>query len=297
MNMLNSQDLQNFSELMPKLYTLRTIEDFPDRILPLLAKLIDLDTTDRDRIDNRYKETTLRGANNFNVADRLPLKIFSPSIDRFPFFKHYLERHKRTAAKISDLSIESSLHRLEGGYWRFLKPIELEDRLGKVFVDPAHPATTHAIYLLQADAICLTVSRSRVISTERDRCILDLIRPHLVQAYQNALAFTEIQSQLDARESDIPLPQSEDGERLPPREPQVGLFSIESIRSLGLTNREAEVLFWIARDKSNGEIAKLFNCSLSTIKKHLEHIYQKLDVQSRTAAVMSALSQLGSIET
>jgi DNA-binding CsgD family transcriptional regulator len=57
------------------------------------------------------------------------------------------------------------------------------------------------------------------------------------------------------------------------------------------------VLFWIARDKSNGEIAKLFNCSLSTIKKHLEHIYQKLDVQSRTAAVMSALSQLGSIET
>ena len=295
--MLNSQDLQNFSELMPKLYALRTIEDFPDRVLTLLAKLIDLETVDRDQIDDQYRENTLCSDNDFNVGNCLPLKIFSPSIERFPFFKHYLDRHKWTAAKISDLSIESKLHRLEGGYWRFLKPIEREDRLGKVFVDPVHPATTHAIYLLQADAICLTVSRSRVTSTERDRCILDLIRPHLVQAYQNALAFTEIQSQLDAREIDIPPHPPEDGDLLQPKAPQVRLFSIESIRSLGLTNREAEVLFWIARDKSNGEIAKLFNCSLSTIKKHLEHIYQKLDVQSRTAAVMSALSQLGSIET
>ncbi|MDJ0718844.1 MAG: helix-turn-helix transcriptional regulator [Prochloraceae cyanobacterium] len=70
-------------------------------------------------------------------------------------------------------------------------------------------------------------------------------------------------------------------------------FSIASLELLGLTTREAEVLFWVAKDKSNAAIAKVLNCSKRTVQKHLEHIYSKLHVQTRTAAVMIALDRLG----
>lgn len=76
-------------------------------------------------------------------------------------------------------------------------------------------------------------------------------------------------------------------------EEELQSFSISTLESLGLTKREAEVLFWIAKDKSNAGIAKVIGCSEGTVRKHLEHLYGKLSVQTRTAAVMVALEKLG----
>ncbi|MEG4291600.1 LuxR family transcriptional regulator [Microcoleus sp. C2C3] len=76
-------------------------------------------------------------------------------------------------------------------------------------------------------------------------------------------------------------------------EKELQSFSISALESLGLTKREAEVLFWIAKDKSNAGIAKVLGCSEGTVRKHLEHLYGKLNVQTRTAAVMVALEKLG----
>jgi DNA-binding CsgD family transcriptional regulator len=76
-------------------------------------------------------------------------------------------------------------------------------------------------------------------------------------------------------------------------EKELQSFSISALESLGLTKREAEVLFWIAKDKSNAGIAKVIGCSEGTVRKHLEHLYGKLNVQTRTAAVMVALEKLG----
>jgi DNA-binding CsgD family transcriptional regulator len=76
-------------------------------------------------------------------------------------------------------------------------------------------------------------------------------------------------------------------------EEELQLFSISALELLGLTKREAEVLFWIAKDKSNAAIAKVIGCSEGTVRKHLEHLYEKLSVQTRTAAVMVALEKLG----
>ncbi len=70
-------------------------------------------------------------------------------------------------------------------------------------------------------------------------------------------------------------------------------YSISTLESLGLTKREAEILFWVAKDKNNAAIARVLGCCEGTVRKHLEHIYGKLDVQTRTAAVMVALERLG----
>jgi DNA-binding CsgD family transcriptional regulator len=73
-------------------------------------------------------------------------------------------------------------------------------------------------------------------------------------------------------------------------------FSISALELIGLTQREAEVLFWVAKDKSNAAIAKILDCSKGTVRKHLEHIHRKLGVQTRTAAVMVALERLGILQ-
>ena len=68
------------------------------------------------------------------------------------------------------------------------------------------------------------------------------------------------------------------------------------LQGLGLTPREAEVLFWVAQGKTNPEIAIITGVQLTTVKKHLESVYQKLAVDNRTAAATLALESLGPLE-
>lgn len=56
-----------------------------------------------------------------------------------------------------------------------------------------------------------------------------------------------------------------------------------------LTPREREVLHWVAAGKTNRDIAAILGASRRTIEKHLEHSYEKLGVETRTAAVMRAV--------
>jgi DNA-binding NarL/FixJ family response regulator len=61
---------------------------------------------------------------------------------------------------------------------------------------------------------------------------------------------------------------------------------------LALTAREAEVLLWIARGKSNRDVAEILSLSPRTVNKHLEQIYAKLGVENRTAAAALAMQTL-----
>lgn len=63
-----------------------------------------------------------------------------------------------------------------------------------------------------------------------------------------------------------------------------------SRREHGLTAREREVLFWLARGKTNADIAAILGVAPATIGKHLERIYPKLGVENRTAASMISQS-------
>jgi DNA-binding response OmpR family regulator len=55
-----------------------------------------------------------------------------------------------------------------------------------------------------------------------------------------------------------------------------------------LTPREAEVLSWLAKGKTNRDIAEILGMSPRTVNKHLEHIFEKLGVETRTAAAALA---------
>ncbi len=64
-------------------------------------------------------------------------------------------------------------------------------------------------------------------------------------------------------------------------------------RKLPLTQRESEVLMWIARGKSNRDIAEILDLSPRTVNKHLEQIYAKLGVENRASAAALAVRTLG----
>ena len=55
-------------------------------------------------------------------------------------------------------------------------------------------------------------------------------------------------------------------------------------QTLAITAREAEVLLWTARGKSNRNISEILNISTRTVDKHLEQIYTKLGVENRATA-------------
>jgi DNA-binding CsgD family transcriptional regulator len=90
--------------------------------------------------------------------------------------------------------------------------------------------------------------------SERDRAVLTLLRPHLEQAY------------LDAERRRHPVPR--------------------------LTPRQTDLLHLVAAGHTNAQIARRLGLSEGTVRTHLENIYERLRVSSRTAAVTRAFSDL-----
>lgn len=62
--------------------------------------------------------------------------------------------------------------------------------------------------------------------------------------------------------------------------------------SFGLTAREAEVLYWVGKGKINRDIADIVGASPATVKKHLERVFAKLGVETRTAAAAMSLGRI-----
>jgi CheY-like chemotaxis protein/DNA-binding CsgD family transcriptional regulator len=65
-----------------------------------------------------------------------------------------------------------------------------------------------------------------------------------------------------------------------------------TMQAFGLTLRESEVLYWVAKGKTNRDIGDILGSSPATVKKHLERVYEKLGVETRTAAAAVALQKV-----
>ena len=88
------------------------------------------------------------------------------------------------------------------------------------------------------------LNRTRRDFTDRERALLEVLRPHLARIYQ-----------------------------------RMNLAG-------GLTARESEVLRWVSAGKSDAQIGAILRISARTVQKHLQNVYDKLGVESRTAAAM-----------
>jgi len=66
--------------------------------------------------------------------------------------------------------------------------------------------------------------------------------------------------------------------------------------SFKLTPKEAEVLYWVVKGKINRDIGDIVGSSPMTVKKHLEHVFAKLGVETRTAAAAMAMRRLRQLQ-
>ena len=63
-------------------------------------------------------------------------------------------------------------------------------------------------------------------------------------------------------------------------------------RASASPQREAEVLYWVVQGKTNHDIGDILGSSPRTVNKHLEHVFEKLGVETRTAAANLALGKM-----
>jgi DNA-binding CsgD family transcriptional regulator len=134
-------------------------------------------------------------------------------------------------------------------------------------------------------AIGCAVNRIGGDFSSEERALFVLLQPHVIQFYrthrrlacmQRFRAFFE-RPEIEQRPQAIEQRRNSDSAPL---------------CRLGLTPREAEVLLWISRGKSNGEIAVILNISCGTARKHVEHVLEKLSVENRTSAASVAVEHL-----
>ena len=70
--------------------------------------------------------------------------------------------------------------------------------------------------------------------------------------------------------------------------------SAEPLLKLGLTRRATETLLWLAQGKTDANIATILGITESTVKKHVQEIFEKLGIETRGAATVRALELLNS---
>jgi DNA-binding CsgD family transcriptional regulator len=163
-----------------------------------------------------------------------------------PFTKYAMEHGDPTALKFSDFYSLRQL-RSQPMYNNFYRV----DGVGRLLAVPSFTGPGMATL-----NFC-RLERDRDF-TERDRLMLNLLRPHFDQARRNA----ELATALQATEA----------------------HSLEE--ALDLTPREAEVARWLAFGKTNPEIALILQTRARTVEKHLESILRKVGVENRTAAAI-----------
>lgn len=131
----------------------------------------------------------------------------------------------------------------------------------------AASAGPHAIQVALggSPAVFIVLRRRRNAFTARERARVDLLAPHLAFLWRVAHGAAPL------------APIATTAARVPQERADV---------PAGLTRRESEVMRWLACGKTDADIAALLAISPRTVHKHLEHIYDKLGVETRTAAVM-----------
>lgn len=261
MERLRERDLEAALSYLRGLYARRVPASFKRHVLETIPSLVASELT-------TYNEMDLRTSENVWEWEPVPsgfaelTEVFSLHMDENPCVAYYRRTGDGRATKISDFLTRRKLRGL-GYYSDYLRRVGLEHRMSIVIPKPPH------------SVIALALGRSGRDFSERDRLVLDLLRPHLTQAHDNVAALERL------REESVRSNHAK------------GLSRYRgSFERLGLTGRETEVLLGIARGQTNQQIAASLYVSPFTVKTHLQRAYRKLGVGSRTEALSRALETL-----
>jgi DNA-binding NarL/FixJ family response regulator len=381
MTQISDKDLRGVLDCIEKLQDLCELDDLPARIINLLSPLIGSEASFCSSFTNVCNVLAV------TTPEFHTLQLGSSYFQENPLIGHYFQTYDYKAYKISDFLPEQEVFRRETLQEALLNPGGLADQLAMVIpekLDSGNVRSPSALprYFLPGNMqssgvestlgnLALGFHRNERSFTERERRILNLLHPYIVNAYRNSQVYTRLQQQLTQfsqalddlgsvilslsgrirfispralqllsqyfpgssllgdqlpetlqswvkgqihqRQNPLsqPLQIEQADKRLTIRllgsmatgqfilaleETSQQSFSVESLRLIGLTQRQSEVLFWVAKGKSNIAIAETLILSKRTIEKHLESASEKLGVKNRTDAVTTALKLLGKLD-
>jgi DNA-binding CsgD family transcriptional regulator len=182
MQRLVQQDLRTLNALLLEIYAHRDLETFPAQMLAALSRIMPADI-------RGYNEVNLHRKRIVAITD--PPDALSPDDEQIasqylheqPIVTAYKRTRDGRAYKMSDFLSRSQFHRLTL-YNEFYRQRRTEDLMAITL-----PASAPLM-------IAFAFSRSRRTFSERDRTVLNLLRPHFTQAYYNASAVTQVQQEV-----------------------------------------------------------------------------------------------------
>jgi DNA-binding CsgD family transcriptional regulator len=248
-NLASPRDFAALQRAILALYSHRDIKSFSEAVPGIFLGVIRADYfwLGDGRIDYRKRSVKV-----LNLWESRPLRV-GPMFDAFerhlfdnPLTQHSLRTGGRGAVMLSDLMTLSQLRRTRF-YLESLKPVNL----GRVLTIGSFSGPGVA-------GLAVARAETEPNFTERDRRILETLRPHFDQARGNL----ERESQLRASRS-------------------------HSLSAHGMTPRETEVALWLAQGKTNPEIASILAAPVRTVEKHVERILKKMGTGNRTAAAVA----------
>jgi DNA-binding CsgD family transcriptional regulator len=372
MQALSSIDTQKLNRGIQQLYALNNFVTFGMDALTIVDRLVPSDAPLFQQTNTRTcaVAATSMPDSGWETPETLTLirEVLPRHLHEHPILQN-MPLTLNGAYKVSDFLSQTELHQRQGIYQQFLRPLGIEDQM-QFFLPVAQPGDWQQLAQANTVQSGFILNRCERSFTDRDRLILNLLRPHLFQAYHNAQKYDQAHYELQylkqsiehqgliivARSGQIrwatplatqwletyfaaptsrgdlpddlrdwiagqiidwteavdqpaigaPLYIEQATEQLVirlMREPTDAHYTLilevqprsplGAIETLGLSQRETEVLGWLMQGKDNKSIAARLDIGASTIRKHLESIYRKLNVQSRTEAVAQALQQLG----
>ncbi len=324
------------------------LDAFGSRALQALGKVVPFDSASFNEID------TSAGRAVFcawppDAVEGGDLEGFPALVRQNPILQYQETTGDGSAHRLSDFLTLDQLHELDL-YKRVYRPLDVEYQVA-IGLAAKQPLT-----------IAIALNRSDHDFSDDELAVLDLLRPHLIQAYRNVQALATLSGIEDALAeagkaivvlgagggdwraapwaqktlvehfgplSRMGLPEAvhewtleqqrvllDDGHprinqplvsRLGDRELVVrfvrragdrrGVLVLENrqprreaaeLERAGLTAKEAEVLLLLLRGESTPGAARALDVSRATLNKHLQHIYRKLGVSSRSAAIAAA---------
>ena len=367
METLSIDDIYQLNHGIAQIYTLNNLDTFGVEALRIVDRLVPGEFPMFHLTHCRSAKMEYAFLPGFTITSAMEQTIHQ-NMDNHPII-HNMPQTLVGAHKISDFVSQEELYSYEGLYQQFLRLGGIAEQM-VFFLPDANPDRWDKLSQTDTTLVGFAQHRDRRNFTERDRLILNLLYPHLAQAYTNAQQYQQLQQELiqveqllnhlgaivvdregmiksiapqaiiwlaiyfpkptradrlpDCLQSwlkyqitclqqnfnlargFLPLRMQQSGRELTIRltiEPrsteylllleEQTLSSLNSLALLGLSQRETEVLALVIQGKDNKAIALELGVNISTIRKHLENIYTKWNVKSRTEAIAQALTKLG----
>jgi DNA-binding CsgD family transcriptional regulator len=241
------ETLQRAVSLVDSLAELDAPEGFAAIVLPGLAGLVGCDVLTYNEIGPAPGQTSYADYPS-GALDPATQAVFGAHVHEHPLVNHYRATGGGEPLMISDFLSLDRFHRL-GLYAEFFRGISVEHQIAISLPGP------------DEQVIGVALSRGDRDFSDQDRALLSVLRAPLTAALLRARSRQQASQALGAADC---------GDQAGPA---------------SLTAREIVILRLVAAGRTNRAIAHQLQLSPRTVAKHLEHVYRKLGVSSRAAAV------------